>query len=251
MSGRNGKRRSRFKINQEPAVTYAIGDVHGHVDKLKELEALIVSDSRAVHGVKLIVMLGDYIDRGPNSRGVLQHLLDPPPAGFYRIPLVGNHDIAFHAVLSGQSQPSSMIAFGGLPTFASYGCDLEEYSNGLRLNNRRIHAELAHHVPAEHVAFLRGLPILFETPRFVFAHAGLRPGVSIAQQADRDLVLIREPFLSGPPANEKTVIHGHTPSGRPRLRSGSIGIDTGAGFGGALTAVRLDDANPVFLTSGA
>ncbi|MFD2239247.1 metallophosphoesterase family protein [Aureimonas populi] len=250
MSKRPGRHRRRYKLSAEPDVIYAIGDVHGHLDKLIALEQLIVEDGRDLGRVKLILMLGDYIDRGPDSAGTITHLMGRPPEGFHRLCLLGNHDDMFLEVLEGRVAPEALLPYGGLATFASYGCDLEEYESGLRLNGRRLAEELARTVPGSHEGFIRGLPVLVETPRHVFVHAGLRPGVPIEEQEDRDLLWIREPFLSHSAPAPKIVVHGHTPADAPTRTATRIGVDTGAGFEGPLAAVRITRAGEAFLQVG-
>ncbi|WP_185983286.1 metallophosphoesterase family protein [Aureimonas mangrovi] len=231
--------RRRYSLSAQPHVTYAVGDVHGCFDKLLELEAAIVSDAALFQGVKLIVMMGDYVDRGARSDAVIEHLIGPAPEGFHRICLCGNHDWAFHALLDGTLPVERALALGVEATLEAYGCDLREYHRGLHLNQRRLQQELATFVPERHRAFLRALPVLLEMPNHLFVHAGIRPGVPIADQSEDDLLWIREPFLALSQPLPKIVVHGHTPLERPLADGRRIAVDTGACYGGALTAARI------------
>ncbi|MCC7280928.1 MAG: serine/threonine protein phosphatase [Acetobacteraceae bacterium] len=212
---------------------YAVGDVHGAADRLDQLHALIGHDAlRAPEPRKVLVYLGDYVDRGPDSRGVLARLLAPGPPGCERIFLKGNHEMMFQAGIAASRTPE-LVRFwldnGGVATLESYGLDPAMPGNW------------AAAVPAEQRAFLKGLRTAWSAGSYLFAHAGIRPGVAPDAQDEDDLLWIREPFLSwnsdaAPPG---VVVHGHTPTRAPVVLEHRIGIDTGAAFGGALTAVAL------------
>lgn len=221
-----------------PSVIYAIGDVHGCIAELEFLESLIVADAAAVDGEKWIVMLGDYLDRGPASAAVLDHLCRKPPAGFRRILLAGNHETMFLSYLQEPTRDDNWLRFGGIETLASYGMDLDRFISGSLSDRRRL---LAVHIPDEHLALLSDLPVMLSVPGTSFVHAGLRPGLPLDRQADSDLLWIREPFLSSDDLPTR-VVHGHTPIGQPSLGPNRIGIDTGAYATGILTAARLGPA---------
>jgi serine/threonine protein phosphatase 1 len=212
---------------------YAVGDVHGCTDKLDQLHAAIGHDAlRAQELRKVIVYLGDYVDRGPDSRGVIARLLAPGPPGCERIFLKGNHETMFQAAIAPRST-AEVIDFwldnGGVATLDSYGAD------------PLLPARWAAAVPADQRGFLRSLRTAWSAGGYLFAHAGIRPGVAPDAQDEDDLLWIREPFLSwnsdaAPPG---VVVHGHTPARTPQVMAHRIGIDTGAVFGGPLTAVAL------------
>jgi serine/threonine protein phosphatase 1 len=232
----------RLDAAARPALLYAIGDVHGCLDQLRRLEAMIAADAAAVEGEKWLVMLGDYVDRGPASAGVLDHLLAPPPPGFRRICLKGNHETMLLQALAEGVAPAHWLEFGGAATLLSYGLDqaaVDELRRG-RLRGGRHRQLLEAHIPEEHLQFLRQLPLMLCVPGFIFAHAGLRPGVRPEDQVEEDLIWIREAFLEAGHDFGSVVVHGHTPAVEPYRSALRIGIDTGCFMSGRLTALRID-----------
>lgn len=193
----------------------AIGDVHGC---LKALESLLaqLNPSRADQ----IVFLGDYIDRGPESAGVIEFLLDFSSQFPESVFLRGNHEQMFLDYLSGQSQDTFLFN-GGQQTLISY-------------QQRQMWP-----LPSSHRDFIESLPYFFETKHFIFVHAGLRPGLSLSQQAPLDLVWIRREFLCSGNDWGKTVVFGHTPFDEPFFDDAKIGLDTGCVYGRALTACNV------------
>jgi serine/threonine protein phosphatase 1 len=229
--------RQRLTASEWPSAIYAIGDVHGCLDELKRLEQAIYADGATFTGDKWIVMLGDYVDRGPDSAGVLDHLLSPMPPGYRRICLAGNHETMLLAFLDEPLPGSDWLRFGGHQTLQSYAIDEQSgYFDAETLEQRR--QILNSHIPRQHVDFMRSLPLYLHVGNTVFVHAGLRRGVPLEQQSERDLLWIRPgddiPFETG-----TVVVHGHTPAATPTLSPWRIGIDTGAAMTGILTSVRL------------
>ncbi len=227
-----------------PAAVYAIGDVHGCLAHLQALEALIVADAANIEGEKWIVMLGDYVDRGPNSAGVLDHLLAPPPPGFERFCLAGNHEAMMLDFLSAPAADNTWLSFGGIQTLTSYGIA----SSVNWSDTRRSRAIIESHVPAEHIDFLKKLALYLSLPGTVLVHAGIRPGVELERQLEADLLWIRQPFLDAQLPDGQRVVHGHTPSAQPVVTLSRLGIDTGAAATGVLTAVRLSPHDHEFLS---
>lgn len=243
---REGRR--QLEIAADPDCTYAIGDVHGCIDKLRRLEQAILADAAAVEGRKLIVYLGDYIDRGIDSAAVIEHLLSPPPPDFHRVCLCGNHEEALIDVLEGRRSFDDWLQLGGERTLLSYGYDLSYMAKHKRARGGDALRHLLEAIPDRHVLLLKQLPSSFCTPSYFFAHAGIRPGIPLAEQRDDDLLWIREPFLSdGASTCDRIVVHGHTPSEAPTIVNKRIGVDTGAYMGGPLTAVRLSAGTVRFL----
>lgn len=205
------------------ALTCAIGDIHGCRDRLDALLARCgrYADGRTVR----YVFLGDYIDRGPDSRGVVERILalqHSQPESV--VCLRGNHEaILLDAIATGD--PTLWFINGGMATLASYG------------------ASAASDLPAEHLRWFSTLPAAFDDGQRFFVHAGANPDVPLAAQREEDLVWIREPFLSRPCDFGRLIVHGHTParSGRPELRSWRLNLDTGAVYGGRLSAAFFDD----------
>lgn len=246
-AAKSAARAPRLQLEQAPELVYAIGDVHGCLDDLSRLEGRIVADAAATTGRKLIVMLGDYIDRGPKSAQTLDWLLRRPPPGFERVCLRGNHETLFRDAIVRPDHCKDWLAWGGLETLASYGLNPDDFT---RANGRVRGQMLQSVIPTEHLTFLDELPILLDMPGFLLVHAGIRPGVPIEDQSDQDLIWIREPFLSEDHGLPKIVVHGHTPGTAPSVHPHRIGIDTLAYGGGVLTALRIPrHGEPAFLTS--
>jgi len=202
-------------------ITFAVGDIHGCFDELQSL--LAVYDSVSMGRRARFVFVGDYVDRGPDSSKVVDFLIENQLREKNRfICLRGNHeDLLIRAAREDRTDRDLMNwwANGGEQTLDSYGVnDPSE-------------------LPAEHLAWINSLPLTFAEHGRLFVHAGIRPGVSISDQAEHDLMWIREPFLSSEASYGTFVIHGHTPteSRLPDLRPNRLNIDTGACFGGALT----------------
>ncbi len=224
----------------QDTVVYAIGDVHGCYKELRSLEQKILLDSQALHGRKIIIMLGDYVDRGIQSGRVLDHLMAPPPEGFLRICLAGNHEVAMLNYLDGHLSRESWLAAGGLETLFSYGVDPARLKD-LYGSSNEVDRRIRDTIPADHIRFMRKLPIMIWSKTFVFVHAGIRPGIDLAAQADDDLLNIRSDFFETAHRLDRWVVHGHTPVEFPRLDGRRLGIDTGAYESGRLTAVRIAD----------
>ncbi|MFN3548823.1 MAG: metallophosphoesterase family protein [Mesorhizobium sp.] len=224
---------------------YAIGDVHGCIALLEEAEDRIAADiglaAPSPAGVApLVVLLGDYVDRGPDSAAVLSHLARPCRHGLNRVALRGNHDEVFLNVLGDIDGLDDWIGFGGRETLLSYGIDIDHMTGRGRRDRAAIGEVLRESVPEAHVALLRSLPVSLRIGRHLFVHAGLRPGIPLDDQADEDLMWIREPFLSEHHGLPYTVVHGHTPVGVPVFAPGRIAIDTAAFATGKLTVLKLD-----------
>lgn len=224
---------------------YAVGDVHGCADRLAALHALIAEDAKArpLYGPSpriALVHLGDYVDRGPDSAGVLELLLGPPPVpGAEVVNLIGNHEVMLLDAADPRAHPGAMefwLENGGAATLASYGTGPEDPDPFAA-------------VPEEHLAFLRRCPLRWSAGEYLFVHAGVRPDVPLDQQDPFDLVWIREPFLSFDGELAQVVVHGHSPAAAPAIRPHRIGIDTGACFGGDLTCVVLEEHWLGFLTA--
>jgi serine/threonine protein phosphatase 1 len=221
---------------------YAVGDVHGCMDLLLDLEDQIVSDAAegAEAGPPTVIMLGDYVDRGPDSAAVLEHLLNRPK-GFSRLCLTGNHEIAMLRYLDDPKRNSGWLDFGGDQTLASYGLVPAQMAG---LKGRETRQLLSSHVPLEHRRFLESLPIAIDTPDFIFVHAGLRPGIDLTDQHDRDLTLFRDKFEADYAEFGRIVVHGHTPVPTPVMMPHRVAIDTGAYYSGQLCAVALKAGSP-------
>jgi serine/threonine protein phosphatase 1 len=246
--GAGRERRARLRLDTDRTAVYAIGDVHGCLEALLALEHVIAADAETLPGRKVIIMLGDYVDRGPSSAQVIDHLLAPPPAGFERICLAGNHEVLMLDYIDGRLTLGEWMPMGAGPTLASYGVDHERLSH-VYGSARQVDELIRKAIPAEHVAFLRSLPILVEAPRYIFVHAGLRPGIEMERQSDDDLVFIRNTFYERAHVMKKYVVHGHTPVAEATREGPRVNIDTGAYYSGRLTALRVWRNKGIYLTN--
>jgi serine/threonine protein phosphatase 1 len=220
--------RPRLAFHQWPAAVYAIGDVHGCLDQLLELEDRIAADGLGIEGEKWLVTLGDHIDRGPHSADVIEHVMGPAPAGFRRFSLMGNHEAMLLDFLADPQAHAYYLDEGGLETFASY-------------RSSRWQGEIGADdlIPERHRRFVESLPVYLALPGWLFVHAGIRPGVALAQQSDEDLLWIRAPFLSSQLTGGLRVVHGHTPGREIVVTAHRIDVDTQCFASGKLSAVRV------------
>ena len=219
---------------------YAVGDVHGHCDRLQRIHAFIRADlRRRPVADPLVVHLGDLIDRGPDSAGCVALLASGPPIpGVPTVNLLGNHEWMMLAALDHAGRRSddsdNWLDNGGAETLRSWG-----------LRSAQTPAEWMAAIPARHLVFLRSLQISLVEDGYTFVHAGVRPGVPMERQREVDMLWIREAFLhwDGPMLPEKpwqVVVHGHTPEPHPVLKPNRVGLDTGAGKGGPLTCAVFE-----------
>jgi len=218
---------------------YAIGDVHGCLDLLRSAEEKIRRDVRRTKVAGLIITLGDYVDRGPDSRGVLDHLSSEPGEDVRRIALCGNHDDLFMRFLDAPHAYADWLEMGGRETLSSYGLAGAYISTVGKNGSDQLKTQLASAVPDHHRRLLAAMPVSLRIGSYLFVHAGIRPGVPLEAQSDRDMMWIREPFLTHGPQLPFTLIHGHTPGRNPSYGPGRIGIDTGAYTSGKLAILKL------------
>lgn len=221
-------------------VVWAVGDIHGRLDLLKPLVEAIMADAAASDADrKVVIFLGDYIDRGPESRGVIQYLAAlPKNVGIEWRFLKGNHEEAMLDFLDDPSTGPTWCEYGGDATLASYGLRLPQMKHKPEAW-KHLAADLDHKVTPAELEFLQGLELSLSIGDYFFAHAGARPGVPLDQQSERDLMWIRNSFLDSEVGFEKVVVHGHTPTVEVHVDRRRIGIDTRAYESGALSAVRL------------
>ncbi len=228
----------------EPDVIYAVGDIHGCHRHLQVLLDKIRQDAAQFSGRKVLVTLGDHIDRGPHSAAVMDWLSAPFKGDIERVSLAGNHEAMMLDFLADPDLESAWLRNGGEETLTSYGIDLPAFERA-RQRDRR--AMLDFVVPADHVEMLRSMPVMATTGQAVFVHAGIRPDLPLEQQTDSDLVWIRQPFLDEVRADGPLVVHGHTPAETPVIAGRRICVDTGAYATGTLTALRLTSGGYDFL----
>jgi serine/threonine protein phosphatase 1 len=237
-------------LKQKPRVPagkriYAVGDVHGRADLLFSLLLRIDDDLSARPNADSVhVFLGDYIDRGPDSRQVID-LLIARRRGHDMMLLKGNHEDCVLRFLSDPNVLSEWKTIGGLNTVASYGVTPPRHDDPR--SQHEIAAALDQTIPESHRQFLSSLVLSFSCGDFFFVHAGVRPGIPLQQQSQQDLLGIREDFLWHEENFGKVVVHGHTPTKVPDVRPNRINIDTGAYATGRLTCLVLQADRRVFI----
>jgi serine/threonine protein phosphatase 1 len=230
---------------------YAIGDIHGRLDLLTALLAQVAADAERnpLDRERRLIFLGDYVDRGTESRGVIDALLGPGPTGFSRIFLLGNHEDAMLEFLDEQADGLSWLNYGGLETLLSYGVAIRRLPSDVN-GAAELRCALRAAVPQCHVDFLRRCALSHSEGDYVFVHAGVRPGRPLERQSRQDLLWIRDEFLRVSGALPgKVVVHGHTICDAPQDLGHRIDIDTGAFASGMLTCLVLRGTSRRFLTT--
>ncbi len=232
---------------------YAIGDIHGQLQMLKQAHKMIAED-QARHGLTdaQTIHVGDLVDRGPDSAGVIDHLITGVALGQNWITLKGNHDRMFQIFLQDPSDRDPCLRpeytwlhprLGGLDTLASYGIDVTATRDPLDL-----WAEAKTKVPQPHQTFLKTMPLIHLRPNLAFVHAGIRPSIALENQTEDDLLWIRQAFHDDASDHGRLIIHGHTPIDTVTHYGNRINIDTGAGFGRPLSTIVLQDGPAFTLT---
>lgn len=228
---------------------YAVGDIHGRADLLADLLAQIREDMRWGDAERsTVVFLGDYIDRGTESRDVVEMLSDQPFDDTDTICLIGNHEAVLLQFLQDAEIGRDWVRFGGDMTLASYGVRLNREDPGIA-ELLDAQTQLAEAMPRSHLQFLQGLKLSFRAGDYLFVHAGIRPGVSLQEQDGNDLIWIRDRFIKSDADFGCVVVHGHTPNLEIQSLHNRIGVDTGAYFSGRLTAAVLEGDTRRFLTT--
>lgn len=225
---------------------YAIGDIHGRDDLLGDLLARIEADSSERGPARrIIVFLGDLIDRGQASAEVVERLRGYRPAGVRVVFLAGNHEEVLLRILDGdKALLADWLRFGGAECMRSYGVDPRRLR---RSSPDQAIETIRSAIPPAHAQFLRGFDDTFKAGDYLFVHAGIRPGIPLAEQARSDLRWIREPFLADRTEHGFVVVHGHTIREQVEEYGNRIGIDTGAYRFGLLTALGLEGADRWYL----
>ena len=227
---------------------YAVGDIHGEAGRLSDLLRSIEADAAGAPADRLLVTLGDYVDRGPDSREVIDILEDVPLPGFRCVYLMGNHERMMLDFLDRHESGSKWLMNGGDATCRSYGLDPlggpwaagAAADETARLDDLR--RDLQEALPVPHRRFLDSLVMHHREGDYLFVHAGLRLDRPLAEQDPEDLLWIRDPFLYSTSDPGFIVVHGHTPTGEPDRQVNRIGIDTGACYGGPLSCLVLENA---------
>ncbi|MEA2993189.1 MAG: serine/threonine protein phosphatase 1 [Alphaproteobacteria bacterium] len=231
----------------EQSRIYAIGDIHGRSDLVDRIAAEISRDLQADPAERcLTVTIGDYIDRGPDSRGVLDRLVcNPFPTEL--VALKGNHEYLFETFLRDPSIADDWRRVGGLETLHSYGVAVAPLMMGKNYHEAAEALRLV--LPPAHLEFLGSLKTSLIVGKYFLCHAGVRPGVPLNQQSEEDLLWIRAPFLESKADFGKIVVHGHTPTEKPEVLPNRINIDTAAFMTGRLTCAVLEAERVRFLST--
>jgi serine/threonine protein phosphatase 1 len=228
---------------------YAVGDIHGCAGLLDMMHTKIAEDAASSSSEKHIVYLGDFTDRGSDSRGVVDRVLHEVPAGFTPHYIKGNHDQAVLEFLDGPETYRAWRNYGGAETLLSYGVLPPLFDSSEQMAQARV--ALRAHMPDEHLQFFKSLELKLSIGDYLFVHAGIRPGVPIEEQDEQDLMWIREEFLSSDVWSGKVIVHGHTPLRAPVRTANRISVDTGAYFSGDLSCAVLEGTDCHFLQANA
>lgn len=239
---------------------YAVGDVHGRRDLLETLIATIREDAAGLpEGTQpQVIFLGDYIDRGLQSREVIEYFISGALDDLDPVFLMGNHEEAILRFLSDANFGHQWAQYGGAETLFSYGFQTPNQRASLGSHDamsaarnawQRLWDEFRIRLPESHRAFFESLAPYHIAGDYVFVHAGLRPGIDIEQQSQRDMLWIREEFLEDRSLFSHVVVHGHTPEEKIHRDSRRIGLDTGAFLSGRLSAARLCGTEVAFLST--
>jgi serine/threonine protein phosphatase 1 len=227
---------------------YAVGDIHGRIDLLNELLALIDADIALRPTERpLYVFLGDYIDRGSSSRETIDRLIEHRATN-ESVFLKGNHELIAIKCLSDRDLFGQWLRLGGMETLISYGVSPELLASGRQI--AKLQAAFHDALPHSHFRFFRDLQSSFARGDFFFAHAGVRPNVELSRQQESDLLWIREEFLSSNEDFGKIIVHGHTPTHEVEIRPNRINIDTGAFATGRLTCLVIEGGSLSVIDTG-
>lgn len=235
-------------------IIYAIGDIHGDLEQLLEAHRRIDAD-RASRGISdyLVIHVGDLVDRRPDSKGVLDFMIEGAARGAPWVTVKGNHDRLFEWFLEDAERKDPVLRpdytwlhprMGGRDTLRSYGVEVAE-----DFDLKSLEAQARKAVPQTHRDYLANLPLFHETDLFFFVHAGIRPGVPLNAQTEDDLIWIRDDFLQSTDQHPKIIVHGHTPVDDVMHCGNRINIDTGAAWGHKLSTVVIEGSD-VWLLDG-
>lgn len=237
-----GLRRRPRRVARIPAGQriYAVGDIHGREDLLRRMGDLIAEDmgTAAAGSAVTGVLIGDYVDRGPSSAGVLKVLAE----GQFPVPLIalrGNHEEMLLSFLDKAEQLDAWRRYGGIETLHSFGIDAEKARH--REHFFVVQSELRAAIPERVKAFLGEMRLSHSVGDYFFCHAGVRPGIPLEAQSARDLLWIRDDFVHSRADHGMVIVHGHTPVEQPELLDNRINIDTGAYLSDRLSCVVLEE----------
>lgn len=238
--GANQGLAAQINIENLPPLTYVVGDIHGCIDLYRVLEDRIAEDANG--NPVLVILVGDLIDRGPDSSAVISHVMGPAPEGLQRLTLMGNHEEMFVKFLGAPRANIRWLEHGGLETLASYGLR-DEHLAGFDLPEAELSEYLHALIPNDHVAWVRNLPSAVQLGgQYFVSHSGIDPKKPLSDQTVGDLRWTRH--MKFPPPSGITVVHGHTPTQTVETDARYINVDTGAYASGRLSALRIMPGKP-------
>lgn len=246
------KKRQTFANAEIDRLTYAIGDVHGMFDQFCALMEKIRLDALSLKERPRVVLLGDYVDRGPASSRVLEEIvriqtyIDEGKGWCDLEVLIGNHEWAMMKFLS--KGEAMWLKYGGDACVTSYGVDIP-FNMDFQSTAAEVRGKLQERFPQRHRLLIGRMKLSFVAGDYLFVHAGVSPDKPLEEQGPDTLLWIREEFLNAPKSCQYVVVHGHTPTPEPENREWRIGVDTGAYQTGVLTAVRLKGRERTFLNA--
>jgi serine/threonine protein phosphatase 1 len=232
-------------------IGFAVGDIHGRADLLGEMFTLLEARAAAEQregGKPIVVFLGDYVDRGPQSAAVVNMMLEGRPHGYERHCLKGNHEESMLLFMQAPLENRAWVVQGGAETLVSYGVQPPPPVGAKDEDWANVAAALKARVPPAHLAFLKGLERYVTYGDYAFVHAGVDLARTLEEQTDEDLFWSRDRFIASKKRFSHRVVHGHTPVDRPYADERRVGVDTGAYASGTLTAARFEGAEVTFLS---
>lgn len=247
--GKQAKMPNTLPATAKNTRVYAIGDVHGRLDLFTDMMKAIKKDAKGFDGKSELVLLGDYVDRGPDSAKLIETIMAGKLPCDRQIHLRGNHEDAMLNFADGSAAANGWLNYGGLETLGSYGIDVDSLLEGGGNPLGRFRKALKEAVPKAHLQFLSRLAFHYSNGDYLFVHAGVRPKVPLDAQDLSDMMWIREDFLKYKKPFEQFVIHGHTITQEPDIQINRIGIDTGAYRTGILTCLVLEGTDKRFIVT--
>jgi serine/threonine protein phosphatase 1 len=232
-------------------VGFAVGDIHGRADLLTEMLSLLeerAAEERRQNGEPIVVFLGDYVDRGPNSAAVIELLVSGRPRGFHRHCLKGNHEQSMLDFMEAPLENRAWLLQGGAETLVAYGVQPPPPVGAQDEDWTSVAEMLKARVPQAHLDFLNGLERYVAYGDYAFVHAGVDAARTLEEQTDDDLYWSRDRFIASRRRFSHRVVHGHTPVDRPYADDRRIAVDTGAYASGTLTAARFEGTEVAFLS---
>ena len=221
---------------------YVVGDIHGCIELLKKIQQKIIVISKNTTGTKLIIYLGDYIDRGPEIKETIQTLLDFQPIDFQRKFLLGNHEqMMLDFIKGGPDSLYLWILNGGDKTLNSYGVKAITFFEGIIKNDKTIRGQLIKKIPKDHLQFFNNLSLSYQYNDYFFVHAGIDPDIALNKQDKQVMIWTRG--ITYPKDFEKVIVHGHTPQFEIEDLPNRINLDTGAFYSGILSCLLIDSKN--------